>query len=461
MSGTASDPTSRLVDFVTDYAAEDIPEAARSAARIFLLDSFGVAAAGSTAPWAPELADLQRQWGSGNDARSWIFGDQLPAPAAAFSNAYLIHNSEFDCIHEAAVVHPMAVTLPALTAVAERKGKISGSEFLTALIIGVDVACALGMAANGGMRFFRPATAGAFGAVAAIGRLLKFDKATLRNAMGAVYGQLSGNMQAHAEGSALLAMQIGFNARNAIVACDLAEMGLVSPQNMLDGEFGYYSIFEEGHSLETVTEAFGQDWRIAEVAHKPFPSGRATHGVLDAVLELQRAKGFTAKDIVSIAAHVPPLTYQLVARPSRPGMTPNQARLCIPYVVARSVRDGSLGVRDFTADALSDPETFELAGRISVARDDNPDPSALSPVAVTITLQSGEVIEGAKSVIYGNPGNPMTRDTHIDKFRTNWATARTPLPEAHGESLIEIVDQIDQCDDINALIDLLVPEGAS
>ena len=32
-------------------------------------------------------------------------------------------------------------------------------------------------------------------------------------------------MQAHTEGSSLLAMQMGFNARNAVVACDLAAQG--------------------------------------------------------------------------------------------------------------------------------------------------------------------------------------------------------------------------------------------
>ena len=58
-----------------------------------------------------------------------------------------------------------------------------------------------------------------FGAAAAIGRLAGFDAATLVNAFGAVLGQLSGTMQAHAEGSPMLGMQVGFGARNAIVAC--------------------------------------------------------------------------------------------------------------------------------------------------------------------------------------------------------------------------------------------------
>ncbi|MDD9929133.1 MAG: MmgE/PrpD family protein, partial [Rhodospirillaceae bacterium] len=336
---TTGDATASLLDFVTNVSADEIPEGARTACRTYLLDSLGVAVAGTSAPWAEGLSGLQAQWGAGDDATNWVFGRRLPAPAAAFANAYQIHNSEYDCIHEAAVVHPMAVTLPALMAAAEREGGVTGREFLSALIIAVETACTIGTAATGGMRFFRPATAGTFGAVAGIGRLLGFDREILRNALGIVYGQLSGNMQAHTEGSVLLAMQIGFNARNAIVACDMARAGVPGLEDMLEGEFGYFSIIEQSHDLGAAVARLGDPWRITEVAHKPFPSGRATHGVLDALLELQRENGFGTTDIAAINAEIPPLTYQLVARTPQPGMTPNQARLCIGYVAARALLD--------------------------------------------------------------------------------------------------------------------------
>ena len=160
--------------------------------------------------------------GRGGDARVWVCGAALPAPAAAVCNGYQIHNSEFDCVHEAAVVHPMAVLLSAATAHAERARGVSGRDFLTAIALGVDVGVGLGLGSKAPLRFFRPATAGAFAATAAIGKLMGFDAKTLTHAFSIVYGQLCGTMQAHTEGSPLLAMQIGFNARNAVVACDMA-----------------------------------------------------------------------------------------------------------------------------------------------------------------------------------------------------------------------------------------------
>ena len=115
-----------------------------------------------------------------------------------------------------------------------------------------------------------------------------FDEEALINAFGAVLGQLSGTMQAHSEGSLLLALQIGFNARNAVVACDLAANGLVGPRHLLEGPFGYFPLFEGDYDLAPVLRELGKVWRVGEVALKPFPSGRATHGVLDGVLALMQ-----------------------------------------------------------------------------------------------------------------------------------------------------------------------------
>ena len=168
-----------------------------------------------------------------------------------------------------------------------------------------------------------------------------FDVCRLQHAFAIVYGQLSGNMQAHTEGSLLLAMQMGFSARNAVVACDLARAGFEGPANILEGPFGYFKLIEPGGDPSRVTGSFGKAWRITEVAHKPFPSGRATHGIVDACLELRRRHGFGASDIAGVKAYVPPLVHHLVGRPPRSQMQINYARLCASYVAAASfLRDG-------------------------------------------------------------------------------------------------------------------------
>ena len=47
--------------------------------------------------------------------------------------------------------------------------------------------------------------------------------------------------------------------------------------------FGYLKLMETSYDRNVLLKDIGKVWRITEVAHKPFPSGRATHGVIDAL----------------------------------------------------------------------------------------------------------------------------------------------------------------------------------
>ena len=117
----------------TDY--EDLPQSATVATRTFLLDTLGVGVAGSAGPWTRCLIETQRLSCPGDHARVWSHGARLSAAGAAVCNAYQLHNAEFDCVHE---------------------GGVGGRDFLTALALGVDVACHLGVASTSPLRFFRP-----------------------------------------------------------------------------------------------------------------------------------------------------------------------------------------------------------------------------------------------------------------------------------------------------------------
>src|ERR687897_306481 len=142
------DGIAAFAEHVDRSSYDDLPAPAIAAAKTFMLDSLGVGVAGSAGPWAKELVDTATRCGSGSDARAWVYGTALPAPAAAMCNGYQIHNSEYDCVHEAAVVHPMAVLLSATMAHAERAGGISGGDLLGALALGGDVGVGLGLASR-------------------------------------------------------------------------------------------------------------------------------------------------------------------------------------------------------------------------------------------------------------------------------------------------------------------------
>lgn len=435
----------------------DIPPEAVERAKVFVLDSLGVGIAGSSAYGADHLLGVARGWGDGTGATVWGRRDRVPPHAAAFLNAFQMHCQEFDCVSEAAVLHPMATLLPAALAFAERQGGISGRELLAAVAVGVDVSAGLGIASTQGLRFFRPATAGGFGAAAAVARLAGMDAETIVNVLGMQYGQTSGTMQAHVEASALLPMQVAFNSRAALTSVDLARTGLAAPRGSIDGAYGYLPLMEGGYELEPVLSGLGKTWLVGEMSHKPFPAGRATHGAIEGLQVLRAEYGFAAGDVASFVVTVPPLTARLISRPDVPHPAPNYARLCTAFVVAKVLQHGALDLSHYRGAALDDPETHRLAACVRVEPDGNPDPNALAPQTVRITLKDGRVLDWSCEVMLANPARKLTQEAHLTKFRRCWDFAADPLPAESREALIAMVDHLEDVPDVRALLALLAP----
>ena len=449
------DAIAAFADHVVRTGFHDLPGDAVKSAKTFILDTLGVGLAGSCDSMARELAEMQGTWGQLGEARVWGNGKHLPAPAAAMCNAYQAHNSEFDCVHEEAVVHAMTVVLPVAIAGAERMKGVGGKDLITAVALGVDVAAGLGVAATTGLRFFRPATAGAFGGTAALGKLIGLDRAAMVNAFSIAYGQCCGTMQAHTEGSALLAMQTGFNARNAIIACDLAARGFDGPKNVLEGPFGYFTLIETNGAPARVTSDLGRRWFVTELAHKPFPTGRATHGIIEACLKLKRQHGTQIAAIDHVTARVPPLVRHLVGRPPLEQMSANYARLCARYVAACALLGGGVGLEDFTPQAYCDAQRQALAQRIAIEVRDAGDPNALTPIEVEIGLHDGARHTARLDVVLGNPANPLSKDDQLQKFRRNCQAAARPPQSDTVERLIELVDRLEEVADVVEVADLL------
>ncbi|MBI4242246.1 MAG: MmgE/PrpD family protein, partial [Candidatus Rokubacteria bacterium] len=369
-----------------------------------------------------------------------------------------IHCLEFDCVHEGAVVHPMATLLASLFAHAERRSGVSGKDFLTAVALGVDVACSIGLASRAPMRFFRPATAGAFGAVAAMAKLEGFDVETLTSAFGIVYGQICGTLQPHTEGSTLLGMQMGFNARGALTAIDLAAGGLAGPREVLEGRYGYFKLFEGSYDLAPILADLGRVWRVTQLAHKPFPSGRLTHGAIDGLLRLKTAHGLQAEEIARVTVIVPPLVKRLVGRPDIPNPAASYARLCLSFVAGTALLRGSVDVPDFIADRLAEPAVHALARKVEITLDDNSDENAVVPQTIQVTLTDGRQHELRLERVIGHPSNPLTREQHLEKFRRCWGYGARRLREENCDRLIALVDRLEAVSDIRELI-ALVGEG--
>jgi 2-methylcitrate dehydratase PrpD len=395
-----------------------VPPEAVAAAKTFILDSIGVGIAGAKAPYAKEALAAARGWGGpgvAGAAQVWGRGARLPGPSAAFVNGFQIHCQEFDCVHEPAVVHPMATILAALMAEIESRPGACGAELIAAAALAVDVAAGLGVAATSGIRFFRPANAGLFGATLGVARLRGFDLEQALDALGYALAHASGTMQAHVEGTPGLPVQIGNAARAALMACDLAAVGLPGPHDVFEGPFGYFALFEKTHDLGPVIESLGKTWRIAEVSHKPFPTGRAAHGGI-VLMRMLRESGVEASAVRRITLMAPPLIRRLVGRPYRDGMPVSYARLCFPYCGALALLYGTVGLDDFSEARRSDEKIAELARRMAVEEDGSENPAAFIPQRAIAELADGRKVTVETDRLPGSPAAPLSREDQLAKL---------------------------------------------
>ncbi|QJQ32079.1 MmgE/PrpD [Sphingomonas lacunae] len=420
--------TARLVAFASD--PHSLPPAVRADALRLLADTLAVGIAGSTAPGMDGVLAVARGWGAGDEARLLGRSDRLPATSAAYVNCFAIHALEWDAVHEGAVVHAMTAVTAALMAAIDRRGGCDPDEALTALAVGVDIACGLGLAATSALSFFRPAITGIYGAAVAVARIEGLPPERFADVLGLAHAHAAGTMQAHTEGSIALPLQFAAAARSAIHAVDLVKAGLGGAHDVFDGPFGHFTLFDRG-SLSTYTDGIGSRWLISEISTKPFPSGRASHAVVGTLAE------FHGQAVTAVEAHVPPLIRHLVGRPPVAAPTPAYARLCLPLLAAFVLDDGTIDPRRFTTEALADPALAERARILTLVDDGNVDPNALSPQRLVITLASGETVERHVPATLGAPGHPLTPEQAAVKRRLALSLAAEPLDSSAASRLAD------------------------
>lgn len=407
--------TDALIDFVMAAQVETLPAKALEQAAIFAMDTLACCVAGRGYKGADAAMAAAKQWGESDACRVIARpGEHLPPSAAAFVNGYQAHALEWDGLHEHSVVIALGAPTGALLAEADHQG-LSGADFLLALCVAVETAVLFGAASASAPKFFRPAIAGQMGAAMALAKVRGYDRDMTRQTLGLAYSMLSGTMQAHWEGSMALAMQVGQAARAAHQAADLARAGMEGPVDVIGGHFGFFTLFEERGAVQSALDALGAPWKMTEMAHKPFPAGRATQAVLTMLYDLQAQHRFDWTDVGALDVFAPPLILTLVGRPLTETMSPAYARLCLDFVAPLMLLTGQVNPLDFTPDMFANPDIRALADKVQLHLDDNEDPNALGPQRCALTLKDGQRLEAQCAHPLGSPGNALTPQQRKEK----------------------------------------------
>ncbi|MCC7461218.1 MAG: MmgE/PrpD family protein [Gammaproteobacteria bacterium] len=461
-----TDPAVGLSDAICRHIAttpfEALPEASIEAARCALLDATGVmlAASGVSADAAPFVA-LAASAGPGPCALLGS-GARASAPLAAFANGALAHALDYEDAFDAAPCHPNASLVPAAIAMAELLAPVDGRTFVTALAIGCDLACRVGLSLRQTMEesgWYPPPILGALGAAAAAARIAGLDAVRTRDALSLILCQATapGEIQ-HSARSVIRAVREAFPAQAAVVSALLARAGVRGFETPLEGRAGFYRLYVDSrYDAQLLLEALGTRYWGEQLSFKPWPACRGTHAYIEIALELRAQHRFDWRAVDGVDVLVGPVQRMLtepLVRKQAPA-TVIDAKFSIPFTVALALVRGRVTLDEFTPAALADPDVLALARRITARSNDSGRLSGASAGALSIGLADGRRIEGAVAQALGHPDRPLPRNALITKFIDCAGRAACPIEPARAHALAGDLLRIDALADVARLFQRL------
>ena len=452
--------TRGLSEFIAGLRYEQIPAEVLARIKLLILDSLGCAIYGADLPWSRILLGALAKVDQSPGARVWGTSTRLSAPHAALVNGSLVQGFELDDVHRVGVLHVGAVTLPALIAISELKGGMSGKQFLTAAVAGYETGPRVGICMGQehiGQGWHSGATVGVFSAAAGAARGLQLDVGKTVHALGIAGTQSSGLMAAQ-YGAMVKRMHAGRASQSGLYGALLAEAGFTGIVNVFESEYGgfctTFSRSTDRFNLDKLTEGFGSRWETMGVALKFYSCVGSNHTTLDALRDMQGQRPFGADDIERIDVHGSQVTMDHVGWKYVPqGLT--SAQLNLPFCVATYLIEGDVFVDQFPESCVADPLRMALAEKVAVHHD--PDITARGSafrhmVRVGVTLKGGHRMERTVEAPRGSEHKFASAADVISKFAK---LARKGLPESQIDQLRDAVLNLEQLDDASRIARLL------
>jgi len=452
-----------LVKHFIRTSYENIPGDAVESAKREVLDSLATALGGSSKAGVKELVDMVKEWGGSEQSTVIAYGVKCPAPNAAQVNGTMIHALDYDDGHQVALVHIGCVAVSTCFASAERMGKISGKELITAIALGGDFLARLGLASKpGGSAMsagWHPTTLfGFLGSAAMSGKIIKLDEERMINALGLAYHQCGGAGSGVGDGALAKRMGPGLAAKAGITSALMAERGITGERDPLEGRTGLFNTYMGGdYDLQILTGDLGKRFEGVNIGDKPYPCCGLTHACIDAALALLSKHDIKANQIHEITVYGGDPVYGFSQPPEikNSPRTIIDAQFSVPWVVATALVKGKVTVDDFTEEALKRQDILNTTKKITARLDTSMNRHGVGPGGVIISMNDGTEYKEEVEYCLGSVERPMTFEDCTKKFRECAACSIKPLPSDKVEKVIEMVSQLEKLDDATEIIRLL------
>ncbi len=450
-------------------SARSTPESIR-ALKLCLLHFLTCAIEARDLPWSRQARTLARR--TSGEASLIASPHRTGVAEAAFANAVAGHGLVREDMHAGAVSHLGVVVLPAMMALAQRRG-VSGAEFAAACIVGYEVGARIGreLVTPAFMRHFRPTGfTGPLAAAAAGARLLGLPASAVGSALAFAANSGCGLNEWPREGGEEMFFHPGVAARNALLAVDLAELGAYGSRGALDGQAGLFAgygvrgvgVAQDGgaRDVSSSPQVFSPDIElfpggvaeITAVYHKDLPVCNFAQTPCQAALRLVRANHLNAAEIAGVTIKASEAAVRYPGCDSRgPFDRVLQAKMSILFCVAVALIDGAVSESSFVT--LNRAELARLVAATTLSADS----------LFTGAFPAHQVAEIVVSLRDGSQHSARMNDLEVaspavvaERFM---AAAREALGGERAEQIADAVERLEKLDDVATLVRLTGGDG--
>ncbi len=429
----------------------DLTPQAVDYAKIGLLDTLGVALAGSR----EDASRIGETICASEPGPSTMFGrDRRVNPlAAAFVNGIAANVLDFDDCTDHLGGHPSAPVLPALIALGE-KMNASGRDLLLAYVVGFEVETQIAKGVNFHhyeKGWHATATLGIFGAAAGCAKLLNLDarQTAIALSLGASFScGLKSNL-----GSMAKPLHVGHAARNGLLAALLAQEGYTANADALEHEQGFLNVYnsECNYSIARILEKWGTPFDIVlpGISIKQYPCCVSVQSAIDALLTLVRNHDIKPEQVTRVDT----LTYaRRLAHTDRPQPRSSlDAKLSLQYCLARALVSRKVVLAHFVGDAYRDAEVQRVMTLVHAAAfahnapGDNDDYGAEIRIS---TIDGHAYVVSINRPVGHDPGVPVPAALLKEKFTR---CAREVLNTDQAARVYAMTQDFEQLRNINEL----------
>jgi 2-methylcitrate dehydratase PrpD len=439
--------TEQVVNYIQKTEYGNLSAADIEKAKLCLIDWIAVALAGSREPISEITFQLIDLLGGSGQATILGKGVKTNLLLAALINGTNSHALDYDDVHIETSGHPSVTIIPAILSLAEWK-KLSGTDFITAFVTGVQVFFSIGaaiMPCHYEEGWHNTGTFGRFAAATASAKLLGFNESMVLNALGTAATQAAGLQNVF--GTMCKPFNAGKAAMDGLLAALLAERGFTSSIDPIGARNGFLEVYSSKSNHEAMEKALVNNNYLRGVTFKRYPSCFGTHTAIDCMLSLRARNTINLNEIAEIQCVVYPRCIGVcdIAEPQ----TGLEGKFSIQFCLALALEDGKISIDSFHDSNMKKTSLVDIMKKVKLVADSTYTETRTSKVI--IKFKDGHSIQ--ETVVLSELLSDWKKEKAgiILKYKD---IAYSVLPQQQADRLLEAIDSLEKIDNMADIVKL-------